>query len=154
MTGLRSARVTSSRRNSSSRTTTCRPIEISKYASSEFLAWVLAFSLGNVTVVGTGAPYTYTIVPAFGATNPTGLELPYFSFVQQIRPGGSAVLDEILVGCAIKGWKLSIKNSPGRASAMCSRRVRDHRAVHQRPAGSRCQRGDVRMSSTPAWSAR
>ena len=55
-----------------------------------------------------------------GATNPTGLELPYFSFVQQIRPGGSAVLDEILVGCAIKGWKLSIKNSPGRASAMCS----------------------------------
>src|SRR5208283_239959 len=52
-----------------------------------------------------------------GATNLTGLELPYFSFVQQIRPGGSAVLDEILVGCAVKGWKLSIKNSPGRASA-------------------------------------
>jgi hypothetical protein len=93
--------------------------EISKYASSEFLAWVMAFSLGNVTLSGTG-PYNYVIVPALGATNPTGLELPYFSFVQQIRPGGSAVLDEILVGCAIKGWKLSIKNSPGRASAMCS----------------------------------
>lgn len=29
--------------------------------------------------------------------------------------GGSAVLDEILVGCGLKGWKLSIKNSPGRA---------------------------------------
>ena len=24
----------------------------------------------------------------------------------------------MLVGCAVKGWKLSIKNSPGRASAM------------------------------------
>ena len=94
--------------------------EISKYASSEFLAWALAFSLGNVTVVGSTAPYTYTIVPALGATNPTGIELPYFSFIQQIRPGGSAVLDEMLVGCAIKGWKLSIKTSPGRASAMCS----------------------------------
>jgi len=94
--------------------------ELSKYASSEFLAWVMSFSLGNVTVAGSSAPYTYTIVPALGATNPTGLELPYFSFVQQIRPGGSAVLDEMLVGCAIKGWKLSIKNSPGRASAMCS----------------------------------
>jgi len=93
--------------------------EISKYASSEFLAWVLAFALGNVSVAGTG-PYTYTITPALGATNPTGLELPYFSFVQQIRPGGSAILDEILVGCAIKGWKLSIKSAPGRASAMCS----------------------------------
>jgi hypothetical protein len=55
-----------------------------------------------------------------GATNATGLELPYFSFVQQIRPGGSAVLDAMLVGCAVKSWKLSIKNSPGRASAMCS----------------------------------
>jgi hypothetical protein len=77
----------------------------------------MAFSLGNVTLAGSAAPYTYTIVPALGATNPTGLELPYFSFVQQIRPGGSAVLDEILVGCALKGWKLAIKNSPGRASA-------------------------------------
>ena len=93
--------------------------EISKYASSELLAWIMAFSLGNVVVTGTG-PYVYTVIPALGATNPTGLELPYFSFVQQIRPGGSAVLDEMLVGCAIKGWKLAIKNSPGRASAMCS----------------------------------
>src|ERR1022692_3854457 len=93
--------------------------ELSKYASSEFLAWAMSFSMGNVVVSGSG-PYTYTIVPALGATNPTGLELPYFSFVQQIRPGGSAVLDEMLVGCAVKGWKLSIKNSPGRASAMCA----------------------------------
>ena len=93
--------------------------EISKYASSEFLAWAIAFALGNVSVTGTG-PYTYTIKPALGVTNPTGLELPYFSFVQQIRPGGSAILDEILVGCALKGFKISIKNSPGRASAMCS----------------------------------
>jgi hypothetical protein len=80
----------------------------------------MAFSLGNVTLAGSAAPYSYIIVPALGATNPTGLELPYFSFVQQIRPGGSAVLDEILVGCAIKGWKLAIKNSPGRSSATCS----------------------------------
>jgi hypothetical protein len=79
----------------------------------------MSFSMGNVVMSGAG-PYTYIIVPALGATNPTGLELPYFSFVQQIRPGGSAILDEILVGCAIKGWKLSIKNSPGRASATCS----------------------------------
>jgi hypothetical protein len=96
--------------------------EISKYCSSELLAWMMAFSLGNVVVTGTG-PYVYTIVPALGATNPTGLELPYFSFVQQIRPGGSAVLDEMLVGCALKSWKLAIKNSPGRASATCSAEI-------------------------------
>ena len=93
--------------------------EISKYASSQLLAWITSFGLGNVTMSGSG-PYTYIVVPALGASNPTGLELPYFSFVQQIRPGGSAVLDEVLIGCALKSWKLSVKNSPGRASAMVS----------------------------------
>jgi hypothetical protein len=93
--------------------------EISKYLSSEFAAWVLSFSLGNVVLSGAG-PYTYVITPALGATNTTGLELPYFSFVQQIRPGGSSVLDEMLVGCAVKSWKLAVKNSPGRAGAMLS----------------------------------
>jgi hypothetical protein len=93
--------------------------EISKYCSSEFVAWVMAFSLGNVTVVA-GPPVVYTIVPILGATNPTELELPYFSYVQQIRPGGSSILDEIFIGCAIKSWKLSVKNSPGRSGAMLS----------------------------------
>lgn len=95
------------------------PFEMNKYLSSEWAAWVMAFSLGNTVLTGTG-PYTYVSVPALGATNPTGLELPYFSYVQQIRPGGSAILDEILVGCAVQSWKLSVKNSPGRASAMLS----------------------------------
>jgi len=94
--------------------------EISKYLSSEWAAFVMAFSLGNVTLTGSTAPYTYVCVPALGATNTTGLELPYFSFVQQIRPGGSSILDEILIGCAVKSWKLAVKNSPGRASAMLS----------------------------------
>jgi len=94
--------------------------EISKYCSSEMLAWALSFALGNTTVTGSTAPYTYVIVPALGATNPTGLELPYFSFVQQIRPGGSAILDEVLIGCAVRSVRISIKNSPGRASAMCT----------------------------------
>ena len=93
--------------------------EITKYASSQWLAWVIAFALGNTTISGNG-PYTYVTVPALGASNPTGLELPYFSFVQQMRPGASAILDEVLIGCAVKSFKLSIKNSPGRASAMCT----------------------------------
>ena len=94
--------------------------ELSKYASSEILAWLTSFSLGSVVKSGGPAPaaFVYTVVPALGATNPTGLELPYFSYVQQMRPGASSILDEMFVGCAIKGWKLSIKNSPGRASAM------------------------------------
>ena len=48
----------------------------------------------------------------------SALELPCFQFVQQIRPGGSAVLDQLFTGCAVKGWKLAIKQGPGRLSAV------------------------------------
>src|SRR5690348_5644429 len=75
--------------------------EFRKYLSSEFAAWAFSFALGNVVKTGTGN-ITYTITPILGATNPTGLELPYLTFVQQIRPGGSAVLDQMFIGCAIR----------------------------------------------------
>jgi hypothetical protein len=94
--------------------------EISKYLSSEFAAWAFSFGLGNVVKSGSTPNFTYTITPILGATNPTDLELPYFSYVQQIRPGGSSVLDQMLVGCAVRTLKLSVSNQPGRASAMLS----------------------------------
>jgi hypothetical protein len=90
--------------------------EIAKYLSSEFAAWAFCFALGNVVKSGAG-PYTYTILPILGSTNPTELELPYFTFVQQIRPGGSSVLDQKFIGCAVKSLRLSVQNSPGRSSA-------------------------------------
>ena len=80
---------------------------VERPASSEILAHALGFGLGSVVVTGSAAPYTYTITPINPATNSTGLELPYFQFVQQIRPGGSAVLDQLFTGCAVKGWKLA-----------------------------------------------
>jgi hypothetical protein len=94
--------------------------EIQKYLCSEFAAMAFSFGLGNVVKTGTTPNFVYTMVPILGATNPTELELPYFSYVQQIRPGGSSVLDQMLVGCAVKTLKLSVKDSPGRASAMLS----------------------------------
>ena len=91
---------------------------VERPASSEILAHALGFGLGSVVVTGSAAPYTYTITPINPATNSTGLELPYFQFVQQIRPGGSEVLDQLFTGCAVKGWKLAIKQGPGRLSAV------------------------------------
>jgi hypothetical protein len=91
--------------------------ELRKYLSSEIAAWAFSFALGNVVKSGTN-PYTYTITPILGSTNPTELELPYFSFVQQIRPGGSSVLDQMFKGCAIRSLRLVVNNSPGRQSAM------------------------------------
>ncbi len=89
-------------------------------ASSEILAHALGFGLGNVVKTGSTGPFTYTITPINPATNTNGLEPPYFQFVQQIRPGGSAVLDQLFTGCAVKGWKLSVKQGPGRLSAVVS----------------------------------
>ena len=89
--------------------------QIQKYASSEMLAWMLCFGLGHPPVIATGQ---YTITPLNPITD--GTELPYFSFIQQIRPGGSSVLDQMFIGCAVKAWKLALTSSPGRASAMCT----------------------------------
>jgi len=94
--------------------------EISKYLSAEVAAWAFSFALGNVVKSGSSPNFIYTILPILGATNTTGLELPYLSYVQQIRPGGSAVLNQMMVGCAVKTLKLSVTGSPGRASAMLS----------------------------------
>jgi hypothetical protein len=91
--------------------------EIQKYLCSEFAAWAFSFGLGNVVKSGSG-PYTYTVTPILGSTNPTELELPYFTYVQQIRPGGSSVLDQKFIGCAVASLRLEIRNSPGRASTM------------------------------------
>ena len=42
-------------------------------------------------------------------------ELPYFSFVEQIRPGAVVVLDRMAVGCVVEGWTISIGSGLGAA---------------------------------------
>ena len=89
---------------------------IEKYLSAEIAAWAMAFSLGKVVKSGTNPNFTYTCTPLFPA-NGDAAELPYFSFVEQIRPGAGIVLDRMAVGCAIEGWTISIGSGPGRANS-------------------------------------
>ncbi|MBA3973351.1 MAG: hypothetical protein C0504_03925 [Candidatus Solibacter sp.] len=89
---------------------------IEKYLSAEIAAWAMAFSLGKVVKSGTNPNFTYTCTPLFPA-NGDAAELPYFSFVEQIRPGAGIVLDRLAVGCAIEGWTISIGSGPGRANS-------------------------------------
>jgi hypothetical protein len=89
-----------------------------KYLSSEFAAWAFAYALGKVAVTGSAAPYTYTITPLNTSTD--GLELPYFSVLEQIRPGSGVVIDRQHVGCALKMLKMSIGSGPGRANSKLS----------------------------------
>ncbi|MBA3972650.1 MAG: hypothetical protein C0504_00370 [Candidatus Solibacter sp.] len=89
---------------------------LEKYLSAEIAAWAMAFSLGKVVKSGTAPDFTYTSTPLFPA-NGDAAELPYFSFVEQIRPGAGVVLDRMAVGCAIEGWTISIASGPGRANS-------------------------------------
>ena len=43
--------------------------------------------------------------------------MPYFSFVEQIRPGAGSVIDRLMPGCAVEGWTISIGSGPGRANS-------------------------------------
>jgi hypothetical protein len=89
---------------------------LEKYLSAEIAAWAMAFGLGKVVKSGTTPNFTYTCTPLMPA-NGDAAELPYFSFVEQIRPGAGVVLDRMAVGCVVEGWTISIGSGPGRANS-------------------------------------
>lgn len=89
--------------------------QLEKYLSSEFGAWGMAFSLGHVVKTGAEPNFIYTITPADPVTD--GIELPYFTVLEQIRPGASAVIDRANIGCAVEGWTWTVGSGPGRANS-------------------------------------
>jgi hypothetical protein len=89
---------------------------LEKYLSAEIGAWAMAFGLGKVVQSGGGPNYTYTCTPLIPASGDAA-ELPYFSFVEQIRPGAGVVLDRMAVGCVVEGWTISVGSGPGRANS-------------------------------------
>ncbi|MBS1877715.1 MAG: hypothetical protein JSU00_31175 [Acidobacteria bacterium] len=89
---------------------------LEKYLSAEIGSWAMAFGLGKVVKSGTTPNFTYTCTPLFPA-NGDAAELPYFSFIEQIRPGAGVVLDRMAVGCAVEGWTITIGSGPGRANS-------------------------------------
>src|SRR5579884_4247490 len=89
---------------------------LDKYLGAEIGAWAMAFGLGKVVKSGASPNFTYTCTPLFPA-NGDAAELPYFSFIEQIRPGAGAVIDRMAVGCSVEGWTITIGSGPGRANS-------------------------------------
>jgi hypothetical protein len=89
---------------------------LEKYASAEFAAWAFAYGLGKVVESGTTPNFVYTCTPLIPSSG-DDVELPMFSVVEQIRPGASAVLDRMAVGCAIESVQLAIGHGPGRENS-------------------------------------
>ena len=61
--------------------------------------------------------YTCTpLIPSAG----DAAELPYLSYVEQIRPGAGVVLDRQAVGLAVEGFQITVGSGPGRANSKIS----------------------------------
>jgi hypothetical protein len=88
---------------------------LEKYLSAEIAAWTMAFGLGQVAKTGVAPNFTYTAKPLDPVTD--GIELPYFSFIEQMRPGATDVLDRMAVGCAVEGFTITVGSGPGRANS-------------------------------------
>jgi len=87
---------------------------LTKYTSSEFLAWAVCFALGKVVKTGAG-PYVYTCTPLDPIAD--GIEMPYFSFLEAVRQGGTDLYDRMLVGCAVEGFLVTVRSGPGLANS-------------------------------------
>ncbi len=88
---------------------------LEKYLGAEIGTWAICFGLGKVVKSG-GPNFTYTCTPLMPSAGDAA-ELPYFSFVEQIRPGAGVVLDRQAVGCAVESFQISIGSGPGRANS-------------------------------------
>jgi hypothetical protein len=92
---------------------------LERYLTSDFAAWAFAYALGSQVKSSpeTGA-YQYVMVPKDLPTSETGLELPYFTFIEQVRPGiAGEIMDRALIGCAIESVTVQLNSGPGRQNA-------------------------------------
>lgn len=89
-------------------------VAVEKYLTAEIFAWAAAFGLGSVVKTGSTPNFVYTCTPSNPVAN--GIALPPFSYAESIRPGGSAVVDRMLVGCVLNSFNISLQSGPGRAS--------------------------------------
>lgn len=87
---------------------------VEKYVSSEFMAWLFCFSTGKATktIIGTG--FSYVAVPNDPAVD--CINLPCFTWDEQIRPQPDSVIDRALIGCVVGEWTLTMESGPGRAN--------------------------------------
>ena len=89
-------------------------VAVEKYATSEFMAWVTCFALGHGTSTTVTGATTYTAIPQDPTTE--CLNLPPFTYLEQIRPGANAVVDRAAVGMVVNDFTLMMEQGPGRAN--------------------------------------
>ncbi len=87
---------------------------LEKYVSSEFLAWLFCFTTGQATKTAAGIGFTYAAIPNDPAVS--CINLPCFTWDEQIRPAPNSVIDRALIGNVVNDWTLTMSSGPGRAN--------------------------------------
>ena len=94
-------------------------VPIEKYTSSEFLAHTFCFATGKASMTGdVGTGVVYEAVPSDPVVN--CINLPPFTYVEQIRTEPDSVVDRALVSCVVNDFTLTMESGPGRANCKTS----------------------------------
>jgi len=89
--------------------------QLEKFLGAEIAAWAMVYGLGKSAKTGADPNFIYTVTPLDPVTD--GIELPSFSYIEQIRPGAGVVLDRMAVGCVVEGWAITVVPGPGRVNS-------------------------------------
>ena len=90
--------------------------KLEKYLSSQIAAWAFCYGFGGFTPTGAGDPYQYVCIPLAASANL--FELPYFTYLEEIRTGANPIVSsKCLIGCAVKGFQIDVVSGLGRASS-------------------------------------
>jgi hypothetical protein len=83
------------------------------------MAWLFSFSTGKATKSGSaGSGFTYAAVPSDPVVN--CINLPPFTYAEQIRTPPESVVDRALIGLVVNDWTLTMESGPGRANCRVS----------------------------------
>jgi len=87
-------------------------VALEKYVSSEFMAWLFSFATGAVTKTAAGNGWQYCAEPSDPAV--ACINLPAFTWAEQIRTPPDSVVDRALVGMVVNDFTLTLESGPGR----------------------------------------
>jgi hypothetical protein len=91
-------------------------VPIEGYLTSQKLAWAMCFGLGKTTKTTPAAgAFLYTSTMSDPVTD--SIEPPLFTYVEQIRPGGSSVVDRAVLDCAINSVAIRMNSGAGRQNS-------------------------------------
>jgi hypothetical protein len=93
-------------------------VPVEKFASSEFLAHEFCFLTGKATKTAAGTGFQYSAVPSDPVAN--CINLPAFTYLEQIRSQPDSIVDRALIGCVINDFTLTMQSGPGRANCTAS----------------------------------